>query len=242
MRFSILIFTLSIFCISCKENSKTKKEIPEVHVTGQMKDVMWKGKLFGKLKLDTITKDNTYGLGPESYLTGEVLINNGNAYVSKVLSDSSITVLKTTNIEAPFFVYSHVKNWQKLQLPDSITSSKSLENYISFLVKDTDESFAFKLHGSIKSAQIHIQNLPFGTKVSSPKEAHQGQVNYDLKNEIVDIVGFYSKHHQGIFTHHDSFTHMHLITQDETKMGHLDTIVIDKLDLFLPSEIPLNKK
>ena len=85
-------------------------------------------------------------------------------------------------------------------------------------------------------ADIHIQNLPEGTPVSSPQEAHQGQTNYVLENRKVEIVGFFSKEHQGVFTHHDSFVHLHLITQDRRQMGHLDEMLLGKGDkrLFLP--------
>lgn len=86
------------------------------------------------------------------------------------------------------------------------------------------------------SATIHIQNLPEGTKVSSPQEAHQGQTNYELFNENVEIVGFFSTQHKGVFTHHDSYVHMHLITKDESKMGHVDELEIRKLKLYLPKK------
>lgn len=65
--------------------------------------------------------------------------------------------------------------------------------------------------GTVASAVIHIQNLPLGTKVSSPEEAHQGQRNYLIEEESVEVVGFFSTKHQGVFTHHNSFVHMHLI-------------------------------
>ena len=71
-------------------------------------------------------------------------------------------------------------------------------------------------------------------KEDAGQEAHQGQVNYTLTNENVEIVGFYSTKHQGIFTHHDSFLHMHLITTDEQKMGHLDAVQLKEMKLFLP--------
>ena len=105
------------------------------------------------------------------------------------------------------------------------------------MIKGSNQPFAFKLDGQIENAQIHIQNLPKNTKVSSPKEAHQGQVNYMLTDEDVEIVGFYSQNHKGVFTHHDTFLHMHLITKDESKMGHLDMVRIKKLTLYLPQSI-----
>src|SRR5690606_38154032 len=82
--------------------------------------------------------------------------------------------------------------------------------------------FMFKLAGTVEEATIHIVNLPKGSTVSSPAEAHQGQVNYKLNNEESEIMGFFSTQHKTIFTHHDTFLHMHLITKDRKKMGHLD--------------------
>lgn len=70
--------------------------------------------------------------------------------------------------------------------------------------------------------------------VSSPDVAHQGQVNYTLENEAVDIVGFFSTAHKGVYTHHDSFVHMHIITKDERMMGHLDAIDMETMVLYLP--------
>ena len=83
-------------------------------------------------------------------------------------------------------------------------------------------------------AKIHIQNLPKGAIVTSPAEAHQGQIDYVLLNEDVTIIGFFSTEHKGIFTHHDSTIHLHLITKDESKMGHLDALEIDNMQLYLP--------
>ena len=94
------------------------------------------------------------------------------------------------------------------------------------------------MKGQIDSAKIHILNLPKGTKVSSPEEAHQGQINYAIGNSEVEIVGFFSTEHKGIFTHHDSNVHMHLITTDRRKMGHLDKVLFGSGDikLYLPKK------
>jgi len=74
--------------------------------------------------------------------------------------------------------------------------------------------------------------------VSSPDEAHQRQANYSLKNSEVDIVGFFSTDHKGIFTHRDSYLHMHLISSDRKKMGHLDKLIFgyETIKLYLPKK------
>lgn len=225
--------------IGCKQQNKSVSNliISKVKIVGAMKNVMWKGQLQGTINLDTIkNKKGLYGLGPESFLAGELLINNGNNYVSRVASDSTMIVEKTLNASAPFFVYANVNKWNEVELPSNVKSIKDLETYIDNQSKTMKRPFAFKLIGTVSKAIIHIQNLPKNTKVTSPKEAHQGQTNYNLSDEAVEIIGFFSTEHQGIFTHHDSFLHMHLITKDETKMGHLDDVEFGTMTLYLPKE------
>ncbi|WP_338732058.1 acetolactate decarboxylase [Mangrovimonas cancribranchiae] len=241
MRNFKILLLLSIVFFSCNNTRKkqitSKKTYPDITIIGAMKNVMWKGELGSSITLDTISnKNGLYGLGPETYLTGELLINNGKSYVSRVTSDSTMIVDKQFDVSAPFFVFGNVTEWQKFKLPSNVKTIQHLEKFIDNKTVNFKRPFAFKLSGQVSNAIIHIQNLPKGTKVSSPKEAHQGQTNYELKNETVEIVGFFSTEHQGVFTHHDSFLHMHLITQDELKMGHLDSMEIATITLYLPKQ------
>ena len=236
LKFVITLVALGI--LSCNTHKKEKNatlNYPGIHIVGAMKNVMWKGQLGGSINLDTITnKKELYGLGPESYLTGELLINNGKAFVSRVTSDSTMIVSENFAVSAPFFVYANVNAWNKIELPSNVKTITDLEKFIKEKTVNYKQPFAFKLSGLVSKAVIHVQNLPKGTKVSSPKEAHQGQTNYELNNIASEIIGFFSTEHQGVFTHHDSFLHMHLITVDETKMGHLDSLEIKNMTLYLP--------
>ncbi|MEZ4773561.1 MAG: acetolactate decarboxylase [Bacteroidia bacterium] len=231
---------LIVWLVSCQPSGKdstTEARHSDVKIAGAMKNVMWKGELAGVINLDTI--ENTtglYGLGPLSFLSGEILINDGKSYVSRVVSDSEMSVEKTFQASAPFFVYANVDEWAETDLPEHIITLKELEAFVDEKTKDHPRPFAFKMKGTVSNASIHIQNLPPGTKVSSPQEAHQGQTNYKLENEPVEIVGFFSTDHKGVFTHHDSFLHLHLITADESKMGHLDEAQFGKMTLFLPKK------
>jgi acetolactate decarboxylase len=123
-----------------------------------------------------------------------------------------------------------------MELPSNVKTIQDLEKFIDNKTTESKRPFAFKLIGKVSSAIIHIQNLPRGTKVSSPDEAHQGQVNYNIANQDAEIIGFFSTEHKGVFTHHDSFLHMHLITTDNSKMGHLDELEIGEMKLYLPKK------
>jgi len=238
----VIGLTLAIL-IGCnlteKKTETTVENQSTVQVVGAMKNVMKKGELAGTINLDTIkNKNGLYGLGPVEYLTGELLIIDGKSYVSKVLTDSTMVVEETYQVKAPFLVYVNQANWNAEKLPSSIKTIKQLEEFIDKKTSNFKRPFVFKLKGEVSNAEIHIQNLPQGTKVSSPEEAHQGQENYTLKNSEVEIVGFFSIEHKGIFTHHDSNVHMHLITTDRKKMGHLDKVNFGNgnMKLYLPKK------
>ncbi|MBC3539052.1 acetolactate decarboxylase [Rufibacter sp. H-1] len=204
-----------------------------------MKNVMWKGQLHGNIHLDTIAdKKKLYGLGPVEYLAGEILIIDGKAYKSTVVSDTKMKVEETYDIKAPFFGYANIAKWREQTLPDSIQTMQQLERYLDKVTKTSPRPFMFKLSGTVAEATIHVVNLPKGSKVSSPDEAHQGQKNYGLKNKSSDIIGFFSTQHKAILTHHDTFLHMHLITDDRQQMGHLDQVLFKKgtVKLYLPAE------
>lgn len=228
--------------VSC--NDAEKNRVPKVHTVSAMKKVMWSGELEGKVRMDTLQQPGYYGLGPESFLKGELLLWNGTAYTSRYATDSTMTVQKNATATAPFFVYSHVKEWDSLPLPSHLRNAKELETFLLNHVKDSATPFAFQLKGTIETATIHVQNLPEGTQVRSPQEAHQGQVNYVLEHTPATILGFFSTKHQGVFTHHDSFLHLHLMTKDQTFMGHVDEVLFQSqgMMLYLPKGMEISSK
>lgn len=238
MNFKTTLLGLIILILtSCR--SKAQQATNEVKIVGEMKNVMWKGELYGNINLDTIAnKTNLYGLGPVEYLAGEILIIDGKSYKSTVVSDTTMKVEETYEIKAPFFGYTNIAKWTEQTLPDSIQTIQQLEQYLDKVTKSSPRPFMFKLSGTVEKATIHIVNLPKGSKVGSPEEAHKGQKNYELKNEQSEIIGFFSTEHKAIFTHHDTYLHMHLMTTDRQKMGHLDKVWFTKgtMQLYLPAE------
>ena len=220
-------------------NTKTRQTKSDVKIVGEMRNVMWKGQLYGNINLDTIaTKEHLYGLGPVEYLSGELMIFDGKAYKSTVLTPTTMKVEETYKAKAPFFGYVNINKWKEHTLPDNIQTISQLEIYLDKITKSAKRPFMFKLNGIVETAKIHVVNLPKGSKVSSPEEAHKGQTNFNLENQQSDIIGFFSTDHKAIFTHHDTFLHMHLLTNDKTKMGHLDEIKLKKgtAKLYLPTE------
>ena len=209
------------------KNQKANNSI--VKIAGAMKNVMHKGELFATIDLDTIkNKTHLYGLGPVEYLKGEILILDGKSYQSSMADDGSIKMEETFKTKAPFFVYANVEKWNEITLPDSIQNIKQLETFLDQNTKNHPRPFAFRLTTNLDSCSIHIVNLPTGTPVHSPEDAHKNQKTFELQNEHVELIGFFSTEHQGIFTHHDTYVHIHLISDDRKQMGHVDNLKMKK--------------
>ncbi len=238
MKISSLILFLFFLCLPIA-NAQTTHKNNNVKIVGAMKNVMWKGQLYGNIHLDTIAnKKHLYGIGPVEYLSGELMIFDGKSYKSTVLSSTTMKVEETFDVKAPFFGYVNIEKWHEIRLPDSIQTIPELENYLDKITKTAKRPFMFKLSGVVETANIHVVNLPKGAKVSSPDEAHEGQVDFTITQQASDIIGFFSTVHKAIFTHHDTFLHMHLLTADKTKMGHLDEMTLQKGSaiLYLPRQ------
>lgn len=236
---SICISTILFGCNSnfLKDENQETSVNNSPKIIGAMKNVMRKGEIAGIINIDTIShKQHLYGMGPIEFLTGEIMLINGKAYTSVVVNDTSMKVTETFAIKAPFFGYANIDSWAETNIPDSMTTLHQLEIFLDRATKDYPRPYFFKLTATVDSASVHLVNLPKGTKVSSPEEAHQGQRNFTIKNKTVELLGFFSTEHKTIFTHHDTFVHIHLITDDRQQMGHLEELNIKKgtAKLYLP--------
>jgi len=216
----LLFISLSALFISCNRPQQPSS----IEVVGQMRDVMWKGDLTGKISTDSLNHHTAYGLGPIEYLKGEVLLFEGQTFISKVLDSVAHQVTQVNSTNAPFFVYSKESKLNAISVSPSELSLQSTEELIDSLYSDYDKPLLVRIDGIFQDITVHSVNLPEGSIVGSPDEAHQGRTEYTYKNLSGSIVAFFSRKHKAIFTHHDSFLHAHFISDDRNIMGHVDSV------------------
>jgi len=219
----LLALSLTLLLVSCNNLHKTSS----IEVVGQMRDVMWKGDLAGKISTDSLSDPNAYGLGPIEYLSGEVLLFEGQTFISKVIDSAVHRVTPVTAVKAPFFVYSKESHLNSISVSPLELSLKSTEELIDALYLDYDKPLLVRIDGVFKKITVHSVNLPEGSSVSSPDQAHKGLTQYSYENLSGSIVGFFSRKHKAIFTHHDSFLHAHFISDDRSVMGHVDSVLFN---------------
>ena len=129
----IYIFSLLLLA-SCTKSTNTSS----IKVVGEMRDVMWKGDLKGKIATDSLNYKETYGLGPIEVLKGEIVVFEGQTFVSKVIDSVSHQVTKIPSVRAPFFVYSTNSDLKVVEFNRENFTLKELEEYINSVYKDYD--------------------------------------------------------------------------------------------------------
>ena len=136
-------------------------------------------------------------------------------------------------------MYGSVYRWQEMSIPDSIRTIHQLEQWLALIAdtlsaSDMPDAFPFKLVSSQSKVDFHvISNREPGYQISRPH--HELMRFFTLESQPLTLLGVFSRHHAGIFTHHDQWTHIHLVSDDKRHSGHVDSLSLDPdAMLFLP--------
>ena len=190
--------------------------------------------------IDTLQKSNLYGLGPYGKMQGEITVLDGKPLIAVAQADGSIRVSQSWRAEAPFFVYEQVTDWVAYDLTAKIENLSDLQHAIETLAEQNEYNitspFAFRIIGNFEALTTHVV-LPRSSEIPG-YQSGKNQLSYDYKNSEGELIGFYSQQHQGVYTHKDSYIHVHIVSKDMTQMGHVDKITLSdkKLTLLLPTK------
>ena len=214
-------------------------EQPEVKVSGAMKNIMMNGDLSAHVNLDTLNKTHLYGLGPVPGLKGEIMILDGTVYTT-AMDGIKLQNQQNKISQAAMLVYSNVEKWKTVSSKATVNSYADLEKLVEKTAKqngyDTEIPFAFKIEASPEKASYHVIDWKEGvthTMDNHKQFAYSGK----LYNEKAVFLGFYSTHHQGIFTHHSTNMHIHILADKSKIAGHLDEVRISGLiTIYLPEK------
>lgn len=236
MKFSIItLFIFSFLSFTILENTPAFK----VEHKGALKSIMHEGDISAKAHLSELKNDeHVYALGAVENLKGEILILDSKPFVTSV-ENNELSIDQSFDKNACLLVYAHVAQWNNYDVPNTISSYEDFEEYVEQVAREkginTEEPFPFLLEGSAKKFDWHVINWKDGdTEHSHEKHIHSG-LNGTLTDTDVEILGFYSKHHHTIFTHHSTNMHLHVKTKDNKIAGHVDGLTLgEKMLLKLP--------
>ncbi len=207
---------------------------------GMAKSVMTGKDLSSNVGLDSLLREpHLFGVGPYNNLQGEITIIDGLPLISTI-KDGKISTYLDPNASAPFLAFSYQKDWVPYHVNSSIQSLHDLQNLVDSLGRQhgikKEEAFPFKLSGQWDSLAFHVI-MRDTNEMNHSHEAHKkAKVNFYESNCHGDLVGFFSRHHEGVFTHKNQYIHVHFASADRSRSGHLDDIKRDgHFTVYLPS-------
>ena len=205
---------------------------PVVKYAGAIRNVTELNDTTNHIYLDTIRPHRRlYGFGPLSGMAGEILIVDGRPYVSTINERGRRQVKQTYEAKAPHFVYTHIRSWHEAELPrDSILNKQNLGAHLEALALksaiDVEKPFPFLLKGRFRKITYHISDV----------HKHHSSGSQTVEDVDVIILGFFSKHHENIFTEPGSHVVMSFMTTSASVIGQIDQLTLKgkRVQLLLP--------
>lgn len=221
---------------ACKKDASSVL-IP-VESAGTLRQIMHEGDISAKIDLETLVgRPNLFGLGAAEGLKGEIMIWQGEAFLTTV-AGSGLATYDGFRKKASLLVYSEVAAWDSFPLPPEVVDLATLEAYLPKAAAaagiDAQNPFPFLLKGRPEIVSWHVIDWdPDDTEHTHAKHQQAGMQS-GWKNTPTEMLGFYNQT-PGIFTHHSSNIHLHATTPDRRLVAHLDQATgINGMTLFFP--------
>jgi acetolactate decarboxylase len=206
---------------------------PEVHFKGSLREIIHQGRIEARAPLAAaLTKPHAWGLGALARLDGEFVIVDGVVHESRPgdAADIRTTQFDAKADSAALLVWSQVPAWTEIVLARAIPMT-ALEDTIRSRATGAglpaEGPFAFTIEGAVTGLRWHVAD---GRKLPPGPSSHEDHAKAAVKGgaEAAQalLVGFYSDHHQGVFTHHDSGLHMHVWMAETQVAAHVDSVGI----------------
>lgn len=220
------------FCLICLITMLSPTN-PTVYIYGALRNIMHQGSMVREVELGDLESHHLYALGAVENLKGEILILDGKPFIASE-KEGEIAVDESYRHAATLLVSSYVEIW------DSVLVEGELEQFIATAADNhglnLDKPFPFLLKGNFKKIQWHVVNWPEGDELHTHEKHQTSGPHGILRAQSAIVLGFFSRHHQGIFTHHSTHLHMHMKCDEEGIVGHVDELEPDEeVWLFLPA-------
>lgn len=189
-------------------------------------------------------------MGPVGGLDGEITIFDSKPYITQVRGKDYI-LDNTLKHGAFFLVWTEQTKWKDVPVPNTVKGYVDLQQFVKAQAQaagiDVTKPFPFLLAGTPVEIKWHINVDRTEGKPITKELFLKSKEPFVTKKEPVDIVGFYSEHHAGVFLtqfapaiKEDSgmknAIHIHLVSKTSKAAGHIDNITLgENMVLRLPN-------
>ena len=223
-----------------------------VEYVGAQKDVFVSGKAASVVSLDDPAgRKGLYAMGPVDGLDGEITIFDSKPYITRV-SGADYVMDNTWKHGAFFLVWTEHTKWQDVPVPFTIKGYVDLQMFVKAQALaaglDVTKPFPFLLFGTPVEIKWHINVDRTEGKPITKESFAKSKRPFVTKNELVDIIGFYSEHHAGVFLTQytpvikegsgmENAIHIHVVSRTSKASGHIDDIILGEgMVLRLPNQ------
>ena len=212
-----------------------------VEYVGAQKDIFLTGKADSVISLETLTgQQGLYAMGPVDGLDGEITIFDSKPYITQVRG-ADYVMDSTLKHGAFFFVWTNQSTWRDIPVPGTVKGYKDLQQFVKTQAQaagiDVTKPFPFLLTGTPKEIKWHININRTEGKPITKELFLKSKEPFIMKNEPVDIIGFYSEHHAGVFLTQfapaikegsgmENAIHIHLVSRTSKAAGHIDDLTL----------------
>lgn len=203
----------------------------QVRSFGALRAIMHEGQTGPAVRIgDVVPGPRAFGIGALSGLRGEVTVVDDAIWTSYARDDGTLDVRPAgAEEEATLFVVANVARWQEATL-DADVPDGQIDARIEALLRerglDTEGAVPVQVRGGFRDLRWHVVD---GKKLT-PGAGHTDHVRASVSGALPAaegvLVGFFSKHHHGVFTHMGSNTHFHVVLPERPLMGHVDGVTL----------------
>lgn len=212
---------------------------------GNFRHMLHMGDTAGRVAIDTLEAPQSWGIGALADLKGEVVILDGRVLVSRGDDPRARLEPPAEGEEAVILAYGQVAAWQSVTLPHEMTPAQLtmfLGHQGAGLGLDLEAGFPLRLRGSFPALVWHVVTgeVPAQGHGGAQKHGMQGDgamqaahANirpgmsvYNEAGAAGEIVGVYTGAAlEGIASHPGERLHLHFVSEDNRRSGHVDEVV-----------------
>jgi acetolactate decarboxylase len=210
-----------------------------VEFVGAQSRIFETGKADGVLSLRLLEgREGVYAVGPLKGLDGEITIFNSRPHITRVRG-AGCTVEHSWDQDAIFLVWSNQRKWRDIAIPENVSGYLELQTFVKAQAEaagiDSSRPFPFLLAGAPAEIDWHINIDRSEGKPITQELFAKSKAGYVIKGEPVDMIGFYSEHHPGVFI--SKYTpavppasglanalHIHFVSRQGEAAGHVDNL------------------
>ncbi len=212
-----------------------------VEYVGAQRDIFKTGKASSVVSLEDLAgRKGLYAMGPVDGLDGEITIFDSKPYITQVRG-KDFTLDNTLKHGAFFLVWTEQAKWKDVPVPDTVKGYVDLQAFVKAQAQaagiDTAKPFPFLLSGTPVEIKWHINVDRTEGKPITKELFFKSKQPFVTKNEPVDIIGFYSEHHAGVFLTQytpvikegsgmQNAIHIHLVSRVSKAAGHIDDLTL----------------